>query len=34
VVAIGALRGTHAEADVDVNTMLDFIAGAKRGLVR
>jgi UDP-N-acetylglucosamine acyltransferase len=34
VAAIEALRGTHAEADVDVNTMLDFIAGAKRGLVR
>jgi UDP-N-acetylglucosamine acyltransferase len=34
VAAIEALRGTQAEADVDVATMLDFIAGAKRGLVR
>ena len=34
VAAIEGLRGTHAPADVDVTTMLDFIASAKRGLVR
>jgi UDP-N-acetylglucosamine acyltransferase len=34
VAAIEGLRGTHAPADVDITTMLDFIAGAKRGLVR
>jgi len=34
VAAIEGLRGTHAPADVDVTTMLDFIAGATRGLVR
>jgi len=34
VAAIEGLRGTHASADVDISTMLDFIAGATRGLVR
>jgi UDP-N-acetylglucosamine acyltransferase len=34
VAAIEGLRGTHEPADVDITTMLDFIAGAKRGLVR
>ena len=34
VSAIKGLRGTYADADVDANTMLDFIAGATRGLAR
>ena len=34
VSAIDGLRNAHASADVDVTTMLDFIASAKRGLVR
>ena len=34
VTAIGDLRHTHAPADLDISTMLDFISGAKRGLVR
>ena len=34
VAAMEGLRGTHALADVDITTMLDFIAGATRGLVR
>ncbi|MEX8520818.1 MAG: acyl-ACP--UDP-N-acetylglucosamine O-acyltransferase [Leptothrix sp. (in: b-proteobacteria)] len=34
VEAIGALRGQGAEMDADITVMLDFIAAAKRGLVR
>jgi UDP-N-acetylglucosamine acyltransferase len=31
---IGALRGQQAELDADVQVMLDFLASAKRGIVR
>lgn len=31
---IGELRGQAADSDVDVATMLDFLAAAKRGIVR
>jgi UDP-N-acetylglucosamine acyltransferase len=34
VAAIGALRGTQPEADADIGAMLDFLAAAKRGIVR
>jgi len=34
VAAMGALRGTQPEADIDIETMLTFLAGAKRGIVR
>jgi UDP-N-acetylglucosamine acyltransferase len=32
--AIGALRGTGPEVDADIETMLSFLAGATRGIVR
>ena len=32
--AITALRGTQPEADADIDAMLDFLAAAKRGIVR
>lgn len=31
---IGALRGRDAEADADITLMLDFLAAARRGIVR
>jgi UDP-N-acetylglucosamine acyltransferase len=34
VAAIEGLRGSRPDADIDISTMLDFIAGAKRGLAR
>ncbi|HJV72418.1 acyl-ACP--UDP-N-acetylglucosamine O-acyltransferase [Ideonella sp.] len=34
VAALGALRGTQPEADTDIEVMLAFLAGAKRGIVR
>jgi UDP-N-acetylglucosamine acyltransferase len=32
--AIGALKGSQPDADTDVEAMLAFLAGAKRGIVR
>jgi UDP-N-acetylglucosamine acyltransferase len=32
--AIGALRGSGPEVDADIDTMLSFLAGATRGIVR
>jgi len=34
VAQIGALRGTVDGADADIAVMLDFLAAAKRGIVR
>ena len=34
VAAIGALRGSQPEVEADIDTMLGFLAGAKRGIVR
>jgi UDP-N-acetylglucosamine acyltransferase len=34
IAAIGALRGSVPQADADIDTMLDFLAGATRGIVR
>jgi UDP-N-acetylglucosamine acyltransferase len=31
---IAALRGQHTDADADIDKMLDFLAGAARGIVR
>ncbi|MGS0757717.1 hypothetical protein ACVBEH_25490 [Roseateles sp. GG27B] len=34
VAAIDGLRGQDAAADADIDTMLPFLAAAKRGIVR
>jgi UDP-N-acetylglucosamine acyltransferase len=34
IASIEALRGSTAQADPDIETMLSFLAGAKRGIVR
>ena len=34
IAAIDGLRGGSAEVDGDIETMLSFLAGAKRGIVR
>ena len=34
IAALGGLRGSAAEVDADIETMLSFLAGATRGIVR